>query len=124
MRCWPTIRRLLRPAYHTKWACFVLALSLLYNPFVTSSRAPVGPSVQQLASYQGTVASAELLKFVKFDSCGFAITDATCDLPVLFQSPAPQLQPLFAARADARVHRFPSDQGLCSSLWFRPPPTA
>lgn len=124
MRCWPTIRRLLRPAYHTKWACFVLALSLLYNPFVTSSRAPVGPSVQQLASYRGTVASAESLKFVKSDSCGFAIIDATCDLPDLGQSVAPQLQPQFAARADARVHRFPSDQGLCSSLWFRPPPTA
>jgi hypothetical protein len=102
------------------WVGRLLAILLLYNPFLVALGSAAGLNVHHPASYRATVASSELQRFVSAsgqDLFGFADSAPTRFfhlLPVLSElnvlSVAPQIN---------TARRF-----LCASLWFRPPPAS
>jgi hypothetical protein len=101
-----------------EWACLLLAITFLYNPFLAASAAPLGRSVSHLPSFRATVASSELLKF-KPQEVIDAVTIAEVELSSLVSLPAPQRSPLVLRDSSEPV---PTQCFIAGSLWFRPPP--
>ena len=102
------------------WVCLLLAILLLYNPFLVALGSAAGLNVHHPASYRATVASSELQRFAPAagqDLFGFADSAPTQFfhlLPVLSE-----LNILPGSPQINTVQRF-----LCAGLWFRPPPAS
>ncbi len=111
------------PLRGREWACLLLAITFLYNPFLAASPAPLGRSVSHLPSFRATLASAEFLKFKpreKFE----APSAPECDvvgllaLAVMTRMSVPISH---LASVEDVGPLYPFFEG---SLWFRPPPGA
>jgi hypothetical protein len=98
--------------------CVLLAGLFLYNPFFAVSASAGGLNVRHPASHRAAVGSSELQHFTAVDGQDmFAVADA--DAAEAFAQAVLTLQAVAPSFDDAHV----SQQFLCASLWFRPPPT-
>jgi hypothetical protein len=103
------------------WLCLLLAVSFLFNPFLTAFSSSFGITVSQRPSYRATVASSELLKFApKERVVEFAVSDCAVASEFCFSAPLPDA---FAQLLEAEVPAAAlySPVGF---VWFRPPPVA
>jgi hypothetical protein len=99
--------------------CLVLAVFLLYNPFLFLTHTGTGICLQKPVSKRATVASSELKHYppaserVTFEAMPTESVGEHClPLTETFQSPT-------NADPDRLI-----PTGLSASLWFRPPPIA
>src|SRR5215475_1620664 len=108
------------PVSKRAWLCLLLAISFLFNPFLTVPSSSFGTVVNHLPSFRATVASSELLKFApQAKAASIDVTEA--EVLNKFCS-APSRAPLFPVLADEQISV--SNDFFSNSLWFRPPPTA
>lgn len=103
------------------WLSLLLAISVLFNPFLTASSSSLGITVSHMPSFRATVASSELLKFApKEKTCEFTVSDCDvasgCDFSA--QSSYASEQLLETEEPAAALY---SPIGF---VWFRPPPVA
>jgi hypothetical protein len=101
------------------WLCLLLAISFLFNPFLTASSSSFGITVSHLPSFRATVASSELLKFAPREKIvEFAVSDCTVASEFCFSVPLPDS---FAQlrEAEGPAAAIYSPVGF---VWFRPPP--
>ena len=102
-----------------RWACFVLAALLLFNPFLTAPRSGKGLQVLHPPSHRATVGASELQGFSPMDGWGsLPAADVTAFIAVPL--PLPEFSARFFVVLNP-VARFPQ-QFFGPGLWFRPPP--
>jgi len=105
-----------------KWTstlCIVLALLFLYNPYLTGPSASGSLDVGHPASHRATVGSSEFLHFTAPDRVSGAVTlEAHVDIV------RPATRALRRTLISLQQEPLPSQNLLCASLWFRPPPAA
>jgi hypothetical protein len=98
--------------------CLLLALLFLYNPYLSAPGSTGGLEVQHPVSHRATVGSSELEKYSSPSS-----PDAHLFVAVFF---AKVISSLSSDDSQSFPHQgselLPSQQFLCASLWFRPPP--
>ena len=102
-----------------QWACLVLALLLLYNPFFAAIHASSGLDLARPASNRATVGASELQHFSPANGWGCLFAGDFTETAVA-PSPPPQGH-------GERFLVFPlvsliSPQFSGPGLWFRPPP--
>jgi len=100
------------------WVCLLLAILLLYNPFLVALGSAACLNIHHTASYRATVASSELQQFASApgqDLLGFA--DSAPVQSLLLLPVLSELNILPISLQFNTAQRF-----LCASLWFRPPP--
>jgi hypothetical protein len=103
------------------WACLLLSVLFLYNPFLATQGSSGALAVGHRQSYRATVASSELLRFGNPES-NFVISIADGDLFSAITIFEPQLQSFAGLRNSEDAQ--PGEQLLSGNLWFRPPPAA
>jgi hypothetical protein len=100
------------------WACVVLALLFLYNPFVSTPAMGSGLDVRHPASHRATVGSSELQHFSPTSKVAVVAVpeidtgEFTLEAPVVFAVSFPPFQ----------NELLPSQPIPSASQWFRPPP--
>ncbi len=98
--------------------CLLLAVLVVYNPYMSGADSGAGLCLRHSASNRATVGASELEHFTPGDSRTVALITALAPLGILALPPAmpvPQ-RPRPAQKVRASVQR------LTASLWFRPPP--
>jgi hypothetical protein len=100
------------------WVCLLLALSFLYNPYLNASGSAGGLKVQHPVSHRATVGSSELEKYSAPSSPDAHLFVAVFFAKVISSLPSDDSQSVLPQGSE----RLPSQQFLCASLWFRPPP--
>jgi hypothetical protein len=100
------------------FACFVLIVSFLFNPYAMTHLSSGGLNVAHPASHRATVGSSELEKYWPLDNQNSHWV-AVLPLEVAF---AFSLQKLPSFPAPQGSELFPTQPLFCASLWFRPPP--
>jgi hypothetical protein len=98
--------------------CLLLAILFLYNPFFTIYGSPSGLSFRHPLSIRGTLASSELRHSLVKEVKPRVEAPREADLGVLEFSSVPEIG-MFLPEVDLLS---PTQETLCSSLWFRPPP--
>jgi hypothetical protein len=104
-----------------KWqsmVCLLLALFLLYNPFLTAPRTAGGLEVRHPVSHRATVGASELQHFTNTISQELIDFDVPAVTPFLL----PALSKRNFLRASSEAHT--PQKFLCASLFFRPPPAS
>jgi hypothetical protein len=102
------------------WLCVLLAALFLYNPFLAGVGTFDGLNLRHPPSNRATIGSSELQQFKVADGRStFAIPEAASIEP--FAS-LPDRSAAFSEGTSEDI--FPSQQFLCASLWFRPPPVS
>ena len=100
------------------WVCLLLAFLFLYNPYLIAQGSGDELSLRHPASHRATVGSSELEKYSSPSSHGTHL------VVLLFFAKVISLLPNITSQSflvQSSEH-FPSQQFLCASLWFRPPP--
>jgi hypothetical protein len=101
------------------WVCLLLALLFLYNPYLSAPASAGGLKVQHPASHRATVGSSELEKYSSPSS-----PSAHLFVAVFFEK---VISLLPSNNSRSSLHQSselaPSQQFLCESMWFRPPPS-
>src|SRR5579885_1925489 len=108
-----------RPAVRRTLCVSVLvALSLLYNPFLAVSGSNFSLSVSHPGSYRASVASSELVRFRSTECVDHLVPAARVFSPLI----APDLSQPPSLPARATKVSIPADPLLSRSPWSRPPP--
>jgi hypothetical protein len=100
------------------WVCLLLAVLFLYNPYLSAPASTGGSKVQHPASYRATVGSSELEKYSSPRAPDAHLFVAVFFAKVIDLLPSNHSRFALHQSSDLR----PSQQFLCASLWFRPPP--
>jgi hypothetical protein len=100
------------------WVCLLLALLFLYNPYLSAHCSGDGLSVQHPASHRATVGSSELEKYSPLGSQDTHLFVAFFFAKVISFLPSDDSQSLLPQGSEL----LSSQQFLCASLRFRPPP--
>jgi len=114
------IRHALAVSKQHVWVCLLLAILLLCNPFLVAMGSATGLNVHHPPSYRATIASSELQRLAPaagqdlFDFADCATTQSFHLLPVLSELNTLPVIPQIST----------TQQFLCASLWFRPPPAS
>lgn len=100
--------------------CLLLALLLLYNPFLRALGSGSGLNLRHPASHRATVGSSELQEYAAAaDQDLLAVVDAIVTQSSLLLPILPE-QTLRITHSDIA----PSPLFLCAGFWFRPPPAS
>lgn len=101
------------------WLCLLLAVSFLFNPFLTASSSSLGITVSHLPSFRANVASSEFLKFAPKEKV-VEFPASNCAVAIEFWLSAP-LPDAFAQllESEGPAAMLYSPVGF---VWFRPPP--
>jgi hypothetical protein len=100
------------------WVCLLLAILLLYNPFLMALGSAAGLNVDHPASYRATVASSELEQYPSFGCQDAYVFVAHFFGQVISFLPDSTSQPFLSQSSELP----PPQQILRASLWVRPPP--
>jgi hypothetical protein len=96
----------------------LLAILLLYNPFLGGAGFGDASGIGRPASHRGTVGASELQHFANAEGRNpVSAPDIAEEAPV---SPLPELNAGTTAHFSEEV--LPALPFFCASLWFRPPP--
>ena len=99
--------------------CLLLALLVVYNPYLSATDPGMGLCVRHSASFRATLGASELQHFTPEDSVAMLAAAATLALAHFLQFRLPES----SARPTGVTERVaPPEQVLPASLWFRPPP--
>ena len=99
--------------------CLLLALLVVYNPYLSATDPGMGLCVRHSASFRATLGASELQHFTPEDSVAMLAAAATLALAHFLQFRLPESSERHT-RVTQRVA--PPEQALPASLWFRPPP--
>jgi hypothetical protein len=98
--------------------CLALGLLFLYNPYIAVTPSFSGLNVHHSLSYRATVGSSELQHFSPTDARKILARSVASVLNWL-DSPA---IPIVSRLTEVSPHPACAFEGVCSDLWFRPPP--
>ena len=112
---------LLRPAKRRGLLCLLLAISFLFNPFLSASSSILGTIIRHQPSFRATVAASELMKFAPREKTA-NLEIPECELSGSFAFPSPAAG-FFSLRGDRQSIALPGNL-LVGNIWFRPPPVA
>jgi hypothetical protein len=98
--------------------CLLLAVLVVYNPFLGGAEFGTGLCVRHPASNRATVGASELQHFAPVKKSASLLS---ADALLLFASFTPSLHPSGQRSTTVSVHPVVV-QHLAPSLWFRPPP--
>ena len=115
------IRHALAVSKQDVWVCLLLAILLLYNPFLVTLGSAASLTVQHAGSYRATVGSSEMQQFAS--AAGQDLFDFADSAPVQSFHMLPVLSGLnFFFSVPSKIGT--AQKFLCASLWFRPPPAS
>src|SRR5215470_10242067 len=101
------------------WACLLLVLFLLYNPFFAAMHSSNGLDVSRPASHRATVGASELQHFSPANGWGCL---SGGDF-VVAAVPSPPPQPSAESFLVFPLISLIAPQVFGPGFWFRPPPT-
>ena len=101
-----------------RWFCLVLALLLLYNPFIATPRSGHNLDVCHPASHRATVGASEMQHFSPTNGWGYLSPADAIEAEVAVPLPDSSAQSFLVSPS------FPlyTQQFFGAGLWFRPPP--
>ena len=112
---------LLRPAQGRGLLCLLLAISFLFNPFLSASSSILGTIISHQPSFRATVAASELMKFAPQEkTANLEIPEYALSGSFAFPSP---VVGFFSLLGDRQSIAVPGNL-LVGNIWFRPPPVA
>src|SRR5215470_6349171 len=100
-----------------RWFCLVLALLLLYNPFIATPRSGHSLDVCHPASHRATVGASEMQHFSPTNGWGYLPAMITIDSGVAI----PQLDSSAQSFLVSPSFSLLTQQFFGPGLWFRPP---
>jgi hypothetical protein len=110
---------LFRPAQGRGLLCLLLAISFLFNPFLSASSSILGTIISHQPSFRATVAASELMKFAPQEkTANLEIPEYALSGSFAFPSP---VAGFFSLLGDRQSIAVPGNL-LVGNIWFRPPP--